>query len=251
MKSLEYKFNRIKEKYDNKFEFLYYDEEYIKYKCKVCGYENTVKFKSLYKRLYNPTECYRCSRSIGNKISCNKRKVNQEKAIEMINKVSEGKYKYEPFTIDCIAKTYVNCECLKCGYKWKNTFRHLTTRKQGCPKCTTKQSKPETEIIEFIKTFYNGTIEQSNRNIVPSRYKGRYMELDIYLPEINKAIEFNGSYYHTNKKAKEQGWNSIKEKHDYKSNECFKKGITLLHIDEDDWDNNKENIKTLIKALIS
>ena len=57
--------------------------------------------------------------------------------------------------------------------------------------------------------------------------------------ELNKAIEFNGKYWHYNENFKPG-------KHALKSNLCRKKGIKLLHIREDLWLRDKEKMKNVI-----
>ena len=49
----------------------------------------------------------------------------------------------------------------------------------------------EKEIINFIKSIYDGEIIENNRHIISP------MELDIYIPQKNLAIEFNGLYWHS------------------------------------------------------
>ncbi len=49
------------------------------------------------------------------------------------------------------------------------------------------------------------------------------LELDIYLPDFGLAIEYNGAYYHSDQ-FKPEGY------HIFKTKECEKKGIQLLHI---------------------
>ncbi len=68
-----------------------------------------------------------------------------------------------------------------------------------CPICQIKVSKAEDEIYKFITSIYNNTVDRNNRNIIKSKYKNRFLELDLYLPDINLAIEFNGSYWHSDK----------------------------------------------------
>ena len=62
-----------------------------------------------------------------------------------------------------------------------------------CPYCMKrrKTSKAESEISSYIKSIYNDEISLSNRNILNGK------ELDIYLPDIKLAIEYNGFYYHS------------------------------------------------------
>ena len=112
--------------------------------------------------------------------------------------------------------------------------------KQGCPKCINIISKPEIELADFIKSL-NYKILTSKRNII------KPYELDIYIPSLNKAIEFNGNwwhYNHSNPNCKHKGY------HAQKSNLCRKKGIQLLHIREDLWIKNPEKMKQVIQKFL-
>ncbi len=60
---------------------------------------------------------------------------------------------------------------------------------------------------------------------------GNYLELDIFLPELNKAIEYNGIYWHSKE--------NVKNRDKLKSTQCKNKGIDLLVIEESDWIKNK------------
>lgn len=66
-------------------------------------------------------------------------------------------------------------------------------------------------------------------------------ELDIYLPEINLAIEYNGEYWHSISQSKVN--------RDDKSYRCLLKGITLIHIEEVDWKANKKYIMHNLKKF--
>lgn len=164
------------------------------------------------------------------------------KMIELESKYNFSKFIYNgtkiPSTIIC-----------NNGHEYKCSWDNFNQGKR-CPHCSNRKSKQETEIIEFIKTFYNAKIEQGNRKTIPSPFSNRCLELDIYIPDLKLAIEFNGRYWHTDDKLKKRGWNSAKEMHDYKVNECFKKGIKLIHIDEDDYLKNKDSVLETIKNYI-
>ena len=108
---------------------------------------------------------------------------------------------------------------------------------KGCPKCKYIISKPEIEIQEYIKNL-GFEILTNNRNIIKPK------ELDIYIPELKKAIEFNGEYWHYSKK------HFIPGEHGLKSNLCRKKGIKLLHIRENLWIKNKEKMKKSIEKFL-
>lgn len=91
-------------------------------------------------------------------------------------------------------------------------------------KYSSKSSTFENIIYNFIDTIYDGPIIRHNR---PYFLNGR--ELDIYLPELNLAIEFNGNYFHC-------FGNTVgvqdKYYHYNKSKECWMNGIRLIHIFE-------------------
>ena len=97
----------------------------------------------------------------------------------------------------------------------------------------------EQEIVNFIKKIRSDIeIITSDRTIL-SPY-----ELDIYLPELKLAFEYNGLYYHHEDMGKDQHY------HLYKTNTCKEKGIKLIHIWENDYLNNKEIILSKISHLL-
>jgi len=96
-----------------------------------------------------------------------------------------------------------------------------------------KSSKLELELLEFIKNNYNGQILNNKRNIING------YEIDIYLPELNIAFEFNGLYWHNEV-------NKHKNYHMDKTNLCQKIGIELIHIWEDQWEFQKDIIKSMV-----
>lgn len=203
------------------------------------------EYKVRYHNFINGSRCPHCFRnSHKNKISLNK-----EEAISKMKQL-EPNYDFSKFSYTrANDKSTVICNN---GHEYEVSYGNFVYHGTRCPHCIYRQSKPEKEIVEFIKTFYNGPIEQSNRDIVPSKFNNSYfLELDIYLPDLKFAIEFNGVYWHNNNIIKTKGWKSNKEKHDYKTSECFKKGINLLHIDEDDYDINKQQILNNIKRIIN
>lgn len=119
--------------------------------------------------------------------------------------------------------------CLTCG-RTKNILETSPQYLLCCP-CGKLTSAPEKEIVNFIKSFGFEVIENSRKIISPK-------ELDIYVPELKLAIEFDGIF-----------WHSFKDKdyHNSKTEECEKKGIKLLHIFETDWLLKKDIILSIIQ----
>jgi hypothetical protein len=100
-------------------------------------------------------------------------------------------------------------------------------------KYTFNTSKAERELFLFVKKLHENTF-QTNRDVLNGK------ELDIYIPDKNLAIEYNGLYNHSE---------LFKEKnyHFNKWNDCIKKDIKLLTIWESDWDFKQEIVKSIIK----
>lgn len=95
------------------------------------------------------------------------------------------------------------------------------------------KSKLEKEIAEFISDMGIKHIDGPYSIIPP-------LQLDIYLPEYNIAIEVNGSYWH----------NMEQKQRDYHINKtimCANKGIGCIHI-WDDW--KYDDIKEFLRAVL-
>jgi hypothetical protein len=90
----------------------------------------------------------------------------------------------------------------------------------------------ELELSNFLKE-YNIEFISNSYEIIPP------LSLDIYIPDLNLAFEFNGVYWHSE---------VYKDKyyHLNKSKKCKEIGIDLTHIWEDDWIYKKDIIKSII-----
>lgn len=102
-----------------------------------------------------------------------------------------------------------------------------------------KQSKEEIELVNYIKTIYQGEIQTSVRSLIS---KG---EIDIYLPELNIGIEYNGIYWHSEKNGK------TKDYHLNKMNKCNKLGVRLIQIFSDEWINKKDIVKSKLNSILN
>lgn len=159
------------------------------------------------------------------------------------------KYAEETGMIPLFDKQYL--EDNKVNHRFKNRFKfqcnkcsevtevHLSNGYLPCClKCSSYKgySLIEEELILFLKEHID--INNSNlnrRDILPSR-----LELDIYLPEFNLAIEVNGVYWHSESMGK------YRDYHLYKTLKCNEKGLDLIHIFDFEWVNKKEILKSII-----
>jgi len=102
-------------------------------------------------------------------------------------------------------------------------------------------SYSENELFEFISRLIPETTAiQSDRTILSGK------ELDIYIPDHNLAIEFNGIYWHSESNGKDSSY------HLDKTNICSSNGIQLLHIYDTEWNDpiKKEIWKSIIKSKL-
>ena len=92
-------------------------------------------------------------------------------------------------------------------------------------------SQYEYELIQAINEVYYGKVVKRTRKVIAPQ------ELDIYLPELKIAVEFNGNYWHKD----------VKNYHLDKSIACRNKGIRLIHIYQfENFDKQKQLLKDLI-----
>ena len=94
-------------------------------------------------------------------------------------------------------------------------------------------SGKEIELMHFIRKNYDGIIIDNDRTII-SPY-----EVDVYLPDLNLAFEFNGIYRHSE-------LFRDKEYHSNKTKMSNNKNVQLIHIWEDDWIYRKDIVKSMI-----
>ena len=92
-------------------------------------------------------------------------------------------------------------KCSVCGHEWKTSISHRCLRNTGCPKCSAiyKTSFPEQAIYYFLDMIFLGEVK--------NRYKLKdekgFIEADIYLPNKNVVIEYDGKYWHKDKQEKD------------------------------------------------
>lgn len=105
-------------------------------------------------------------------------------------------------------------------------------------------SKGEKEVLDFVKSIYSGTIIENDRTQMTPNEENKWLEnheLDIWLPEINVAIEYNGTYWHT--------LPNVVESDHFKQIQCESKGIKLVSISEEEWETEPDNCKEILKKV--
>lgn len=125
-----------------------------------------------------------------------------------------------PKTIEKRKQTLKNKYGVNCGFKLAKEFN---------------KSKGEIELFEYIKSIYPSALSGDRTAIEP-------LELDIFIPEMNVGIEYNGDYWHSLPK--------MKRRDNLKLKLCIEKRIKLIRVLESDWIKNKDIIKyNIIKEI--
>ena len=154
--------------------------------------------------------------------------------IEDSKKINLDKFDY---SITNYLNSYTNVKII-CPIhgEFEQTPKNHISQKQGCLKCSLKETKPENELFLFL-TNLGLNVEQHNRTLLNGK------EIDIYIPSHNIAIEYNGLYWH----------NELHKTNDYhlsKTQECDKLGVQLIHIFEDEWLYKQEIVKSRIENIL-
>ncbi len=173
------------------------------------------------------------------------------------NEIKRSKYDYSelleiihPDYIDSVcsgvirSQDKIKTKCPVCGNYAEHSFNTVFIRSRGtfklgspplCAGCKSNliTSSGESEIADYISTFYNGTLIRNTRDIISP------LELDLYYPEKKIAIEFNGDYWH-NEDHKDIMY------HYNKFRQCLEIGVLLISVFESEWLSHKDTIKSYI-----
>ena len=195
------------------------------------------KWKTSWNRFSNGRKCFICSHVN------NVRNRNQKHSYDFIKDVIEKEpgYKLKSESYRRVHDKLIVC-CNK-GHEFKIRY-HDFIRGGRCPDCSKSKhySKGEKEVLEIVNVLTKKKIISNDRTQILNPETNKYLELDVYIPELKKAIEYNGFYWHNNKYSK--------YKDDQKQIQCKKKGIDLLVIEDKDWMNNKDNSLKKLKIFI-
>ena len=195
------------------------------------SYSSTNEFKNKYKdtclKKYGVNNVSK-SIEIKNKISKKNKKIWRNKILKDINILSIN----ENGIYDML------CENKKHIYKINKDLLH--NRKQLNTILCTICHPPNSYTISGYEIQLHDFIKQNTKNTLTSDRKilnGK--ELDIYLPDLKLAFEFNGLYWHNE-------LNKNKNYHLNKTELCKEKGIQLIHIWEDNWIYKQNVVKSMI-----
>ena len=118
---------------------------------------------------------------------------------------------------------------------YHNRKRSGVTLCTVCNPINSNSSIKEDDIFNYIELNYKGKLIRRYRDEI---------EIDIYLPDLKIGFEFNGLYWHS-EEYKDKNY------HSHKTSFFKEKDIRIIHIWEDDWDNKKDIVKSMILNLLN
>lgn len=107
-----------------------------------------------------------------------------------------------------------------CGHEFER--RVWACQVPRCPKCFPVQLSTQHLMVRDWLQKHNIYFEENDRKILAPK------ELDFFLPSHKLALEVNGLYWHS------EAGGTMKGYHQWKTIECLKQGITLIHLYEDE-----------------
>lgn len=138
--------------------------------------------------------------------------------------IKEWDYERNDYTPNLVVpqshkKVYWKC---KLGHTWEAIIKDRVIRKDGCPECSKRRrtSFPEQAIYFYVKKVFPDAINE-DRNILEG------LELDIFIPTINVAIEYDGQAYHKDL-ARDKRKNDL----------CRERGIAICRVRENGCDDS-------------
>jgi hypothetical protein len=194
----------------------------LKCQCVKCGYEHKVSWSNIRAN----KGCPKCNNSV--------------LEIEFIR----AEFAKEGYIL--LTRVYKNAK-QKLDYICPRGHKHSVTwsnwnskRKCRCPFCNDSQvSKWEKTIRKFIDKLSINYIPNDRTQLTNPR-TGYNLELDMWFPDLNKAIECNGVYWHKKKKQNDK----------IKKQLCKDQNIDLLVITDKEWDDDIDKCKTKIKKFV-
>lgn len=177
--------------------------------------------------------CPTCFKNIPNGKSLALRKDLLEEYAYDLNELS-------PDQISLSSAISVWWRCKEKSHTWEAVVYSRTgASKAQCRYCSNSApvSQAETLIANYVKEIEPTKVFSSDRSLIGK-------ELDIYIPSKRIAIEYNGLYWHSEQQGKDKTY------HYNKWLACQREGVQLIQIWEDEWINNPDLIKRMLKTKL-
>lgn len=181
-------------------------------------------------------------RKMADKVSLSLRKETLRKKLDQFKRLKEEEIKSRievssNLTVINGLEHYINdaspvirVKCNLCKSEFYDSLRRL--QRGRCYVCQPTGSAAQQEISDYIESL-GIEIKRNDR----TQLQG--LELDIFLPSHQFAIEYNGLYWHSD-------LHKTSTYHNNKSKLAKSIGLQLIHVFEDDWRDRSDIVKSMI-----
>jgi hypothetical protein len=163
-------------------------------------------------------------------------KIGHDEFVKRSDIIHQGRYDYSLQKVDILLNR-VNIKCKVCNNEFSILpHTHIRNSFSCCKICfPNNQCIEEKEIVSFIKQYPQFDILENCKDIIHPK------EIDIFIPQKNLAIEYNGLFWHKEDKI-------LNSKYHYdKYNLCKEKGIKLIQFFSDEWKQKNAICKSMIR----
>lgn len=170
---------------------------------------------------------------------------NQEKSkqaeIRIIEKIKLSSLQL----LNNYSDSILHLKCDNCGSEFEHThqmFHPSKFKAEICRVCypkNTKRSRGETELFEFVQLFCPDAVPNY-------RYTSKG-EVDIFVPSLNLAIEFNGLYWHSQQVLEHNGRDKLNDYNKFLT--VSQSGIRYIMIFEDEWEHKSHVVKSRLTQI--
>lgn len=125
--------------------------------------------------------------------------------------------------------------CNRCNAETHVSLR--SAQKGRCFACSPGGSIAQTDVIEFCRSISNDVIMTNVRSVISPQ------EIDVWFPDKQFGIEYNGLYYHS----------EIHKPSSYHADKTAmyqRLGIRLFHVFEDEWRDKRRIVESMIMARL-
>lgn len=139
---------------------------------------------------------------------CAGKKASEEYNLAIVNSVLSLEWHYEknapltPKNVTPSSNKKVWWKCSKCNYEWQSAVNNRNGKRvnRGCPNCNFgfQTSFPEQAIIYYL----NGVFPDLENTYILPFFKNR-TTVDVYIPSLKLAIEYDGEYAHKGKRERD------------------------------------------------
>ncbi|MFD1445783.1 zinc-ribbon domain-containing protein [Oceanobacillus profundus] len=139
---------------------------------------------------------------------CSGKRASEEHNLAIANPILASEWQYQknaPLTPEGVTPSsnkLVWWKCAQCNHEWQSSINNRNGKKinRGCPKCISgyQTSFPEQAIIFYLNDIFPDLV---NTYVLP--FSKIRMTVDIFIPSLQLAIEYDGEYAHKEKEERD------------------------------------------------